>query len=138
MERGGERGQINNPILPLSPSLPLPLLDVNMTPPDPLHPPAHPDLQRILRLLESRESDFDSLRRLQVEWLQFQTTLHRLVHLIDGNGRPPIAERILILEEHTRRLDSVSQQIETVKLRLIGLLIGVTLSLVAALFSLTR
>lgn len=100
--------------------------------------PTHPDIHRILRLLESREADFDSLRQLQLEWLQFQTTLHRLIHLIDGNGHPPIAERILILEEHARRLDAVTQQIDAVKLRLIGLLLGVTLSLVAALFSLTR
>ena len=100
--------------------------------------PSDADIQRILRLLESREQDFDSLRQMQLEWMQFQTTLSRLIHLIDGNGRPPVAERILILEEHARRLDAVSQQIESVKFRLIGLLLGVALSLVAALFSVIR
>ena len=95
-------------------------------------------LRSIVHLLRSRESDFDSLRQLQIEWLQFQTTLGRLIHLIDGNGHPPIAERILILEEQMRRLEQVSQQIDSVKHRLIGLLISVTLSLIAALFSLIR
>ncbi len=95
-------------------------------------------LQNIADLLAAREEDFDSLRQMQLEWLQFQSTLDRLIGLIDGNGHPPIAERLLLLEEQTRRLNQVGEQIEAVKLRLIGLLIGLTLSLAATLFALLR
>ncbi|MCA9053857.1 MAG: hypothetical protein KDA75_08470 [Planctomycetaceae bacterium] len=95
-------------------------------------------LQNIADLLTAREEDFDALRQLQLEWLQFQTTLDRLVHLIDGNGHPPIAERILLLEEQARRLNQVGEQIEAVKFRLIGLLVGLTISLIATLFTLLR
>lgn len=95
-------------------------------------------LQHIADLLASRDEDFDSLRQMQLEWLQFQSTLDRLIHLIDGNGRPPIAERLLLLEEQTRRLNQVGEQIETVKFRLIGLLVGLTISLLATLFTLLR
>lgn len=98
----------------------------------------HRELQSIHRLLAAHHQDLAALRQLQREWLQFQSTLTRLVHLIDGNGRPPIAERILILEEHARRWDRVDAQIDGVKFRLIGLLIGVTLSLIAVVFSLIR
>lgn len=98
----------------------------------------HQALERISDLLAAREEDFDSLRQMQLEWLQFQSTLERLIHLIDGNGRPPIAERLLLLEEQSRRLASLGDQIETVKFRLIGLLVGLTISLLATLFTLTR
>jgi hypothetical protein len=100
------------------------------------------DLQRTLhamsRLLESHQQDFESLRTMQAEWAHFQSTLHRLIHLIDGNGRPPVSERLLVLEEHSRRTSQVCEQIEHVKLKLIGLLVGVAISLVAALFSFVR
>lgn len=98
----------------------------------------HRELLSIHRLLTAHEEDFASLRQMQREWLQFQTTLDRLIHLIDGNGRPPVSERILVLEEQARRWTQMDAQIETVKFRLIGLLIGVTLSLLAALFTLLR
>jgi hypothetical protein len=95
-------------------------------------------LQNIAELLAARDDDFDSLREMQLEWLQFQTTLERLIHLIDGNGHPPIAERILLLEEQSRRLRQLGDQIETVKFRLIGLLVGLTISLIATLFTFLR
>jgi hypothetical protein len=95
-------------------------------------------LEEIVELLAAREEDFDSLREMQLEWLQFQTTLERLIHLVDGNGRAPISERLLLLEEQTRRLNQMSEQIDAVKLRLIALLVGLTISLVAALFALVR
>ncbi|MEZ6065174.1 MAG: hypothetical protein R3B90_05590 [Planctomycetaceae bacterium] len=95
-------------------------------------------LQSIATLLQCREEDFDTLRQMHLEWLQFQSTLTRLVHMIDGNGRPPLAERIVLLEQHTHRLEQLISQIDEVKFRLIGLLIGVVLSLVAALFACLR
>jgi hypothetical protein len=98
----------------------------------------HRELLSIHRLLSAHDEDFASLRQMQREWLQFQSTLSRLVHLIDGNGRPPVSERILVLEEQARRWSQMDEQMETVKFRLIGLLIGVTLSLLAALFTLLR
>jgi hypothetical protein len=98
----------------------------------------HQALEHITDLLDAREEDFDSLRQMQLEWLQFQTTLDRLIRLIDGNGHPPIAERLLLLEEQTRRLNQLGDQIDTVKFRLIGLLVGLTISLLATLFSLAR
>jgi hypothetical protein len=45
---------------------------------------------------------------------------------------------MLLLEEHARRLNQVGEQIETVKFRLIGLLVGLTISLIATLFTLLR
>ncbi|MFV0445875.1 MAG: hypothetical protein ACK5Q5_20040 [Planctomycetaceae bacterium] len=95
-------------------------------------------LHQISELLASHEDDFDSLRQMQLEWLQFQSTLERLIQLIDGHGHPPISERILLLEEQSRRLTLVGDQIETVKFRLIGLLVGLTISLIATLFTLLR
>lgn len=95
-------------------------------------------LHSITRLLEAREADFDSLRQMQLEWLQFQTTLNRLVHLMDGNGRPPVADRILLVEESVRRLELLAQQFDALKARLIALLLGVTLSLIAAIYSALR
>ena len=95
-------------------------------------------LDHIAALLAAREEDFDSLRQMQLEWAQFQSTLDRLAHLIDGNGHPPVTERIVLLEEHARHLQQLSDQIDAVKLRLIGLLVGLTISLIATLFSLLR
>jgi hypothetical protein len=92
-------------------------------------------LRAIAELLKTREEDFESLRQMQLEWLQFQTTLDRLIHLVDGNGRPPISERLLLLEESSRRVDVMSSQMHDMKLRVIGLLVGVVVSLFAALVS---
>lgn len=97
-----------------------------------------PALHSLTRLLEAREEDFDSLRQMQLEWLQFQTTLNRLVHLMDGNGRPPVADRILLVEESVRRLELVAEQFDAIKSRLIALLLGVTMSLIAAVYGALR
>lgn len=116
----------------------MPTLPADAAPPPVTLGELHRELLSIHRLLSGHEEDFASLRQMQREWLQFQSTLSRLVHLIDGNGRPPVAERILVLEEQARRWSQMDEQMETVKFRLIGLLIGVTLSLLAALFTLLR
>ncbi len=92
----------------------------------------------ITSLLRERQHDFNALRQMHAEWVHFQSTLKRLVRLVDGNGRPPVTERLLILEEQSRRLALLCTELDAVKLRLIGLLLGMTLSLVAALFAATR
>lgn len=95
-------------------------------------------LHAVSNLLESHQRDFESLRSMQAEWTRFQSTLHRLIHLVDGNGRPPVSERLLVLEEQCRRTSLACEQLDHMKLKLIGLLVGVIISLVAALFSFVR